>query len=257
MKVTTIGVWGFQGAMIGMRLPMCNSLEEAMEKSDSGNSGIGPEDLKVCKKLIKADHGSFPNGEDKTGKPNAKFLRDIHVQVAVEAPIYWWKEMDTYKVGTTRNSSSTMHKISSRPITKDCFEMDDYPYDSNFEYKIGSFVYNHDVFLDDVIDHLEALRINYNELVEKIKHIEDPMARAVWVAKKEMVWKELIRWLPESWLQISIIDLDYAVLRNMYCWRKNHKLTEWHTFCDWIKTLPYSEELICNDIKTKYDVEVK
>ena len=163
---------------------------------------IGPADLNLAQRMIKA------------GTPNDKFLRQIFVSVDITAPLYWWKEMDTYKVGTTANSTSTMHKLASTPITIDCFEIDDWNKDFD------------NIIPDDLIPQLEDLRQKYLE------------------TKDKRYWKELVRWLPESWLQTRTWTADYAVLRNIYKWRKNHKLSEWRQFCDFIKTLPYANELI-------------
>lgn len=209
MKFEQTRVYGFENAILGIRLPMCRNLEEAKEKSDTthlaGNFGtfatrFGEDDLRIAKNLIAADK----NGG---GQPNSKFLRMIHVQVCITAPLYWWKEMDTYKVGTTANSTSTMHTISKYPITKECFEMDVY---------------------EETINRLEEARQKYLET----KNVE--------------YWNEIISNLPSSWLQTRMFDCDYATLRNIFKWRHNHKLYQWHQFCDWIKTLPCAEELICN-----------
>ena len=124
--------------------------------------------------------------------------------------------MDTYKVATVSNSTSTMHKLASKPITLDCFETDDY----NAEYADLTISPNH------IIAYLEQLRQAYLE------------------TKDTKYWKELVRWLPESWLQTRTWSCSYANLRNIYFQRKNHKLTEWHQFCDYIKSLPYAQELI-------------
>lgn len=227
MKIEGTRVWGFENAIIGMRLPMSLNYEDAKSKCESAlyedgtPLAIGESDLKVMKNLINAD-----DLEGHTGAPNSKYLRMIHVQVAVTAPLYWWKEMDTYKICTVRNSSSTMHKLASTPITMDCFEMDDFE-DINYDNSIHNISYN----WKNLIQTLERLRIRFND------------------TKDKRYWKELIRLLPESWLQTSVLDLNYETLRNIYAWRKNHKLTEWHTFCDWIKTLPYAEGLILNDNK--------
>ena len=130
--------------------------------------------------------------------------------------------MDTYKVGTTANSTSTMHKLASTPITLDCFEIDDY------EPRLQLIDPIHiDTRISQFIDDLEQLRQLYNQ------------------TKDIRYWKELIRWLPESWLQTRTWTADYSVLRNIYHWRKNHKLTEWHQFCDFVvNNLPYGKELI-------------
>lgn len=156
---------------------------------------LGPKDLDLAQRMIKA------------GTPNDKFLRQIFVSVDITAPLYWWKEMDTYKVATTANSTSTMHKLASTPITKDCFEMDDY--DDTVSTNKNNIRCDSAV----IIQWMEDLRQKYNE------------------TKDIRYWKELIRWLPESWLQTRTWTADYSVLRNIYHWRKNHKLTEWHSFC--------------------------
>ena len=215
MTVETVEVSGWTGAVIGMRLPLATTKENAMEKSD----GLGAKDLDLMKRLITAD-------KDSTSQPNSKFMRMIHVQVCITAPMYWWKEFDTYKVGTTRNSSSTMHKLASEPINIDMFEMDDFE-------MIGGYIGTENFDINStwltLIERLEVLRQKYNE------------------TKDRRYWKELIRLLPSSFLQTSIVDLDYATLRNIYRWRKNHKLTEWHIFCNWIENLPYSELILLDN----------
>lgn len=217
MKFEGIKTWGWKNALIGMRLPLSFDYEDAKKKVDStfyengSLMSVGESDLKVMKNLVKAD------SLGKTGSPNSKFLRMIHCQICVTAPMYWWKEMDTYKIGTVRNSSSTMHKLASTPITIDCFE-------------------EKDLVWNDTVVRLEQQRKLYNELVE-IKELE----------KAKEAWKILIVNLPESWLQTSVIDLNYETLRNIYAWRKNHKLTEWHQFCKVIEELPLAKELIIGD----------
>lgn len=226
MKFKGIKTWGWENALIGMRLPMSFDYEDAKKKVDSvfyengSLMTVGESDLKVMKNLIKAD------SNDRTGSPNSKFLRMIHCQICVTAPIYWWKEMDTYKIGTVRNSSSTMHKLANTPITIDCFEMDDFA-DSDEESNAYN-LYTKSVW-SKLIEHLEALRKEFNE------------------TKDKRYWKELIRLLPESWLQTSVLDLNYETLRNIYAWRKNHKLTEWHQFCKVIEELPLAKELIIGE----------
>ena len=230
MKFELIEVSGMTGALLGMRLPMNKDLDEVKNKYPWARNGYVSENNKeLCKKLI---NGDTVSGH---GQPNSKFLRMIHAQICVTAPLYWWKEMDTYKVGTTANCTSTMHRIANYPITMDCFEMDDFDNyvtvtNNNFDQDCINFIWG------DVIRICEELRQKYNE------------------TKDKRYWKELIRLLPESWLQTSVLDLNYETLRNIYAWRKNHKLTEWHTFCDWIRTLPYAEELILNDKGGKENV---
>jgi len=176
---------------------------------------LGPKDLELAQRMIRA------------GNSDRKFLRQIMVSVDITAPLYFWKEFDTYKVGTVANSTSTMHKLSSTPITKECFEMNDFDEDmmmyENDPYTPDTYMSE---FWDMFINDLEHLREKYNE------------------TKDKRYWKELIRLLPESWLQTRTVTLNYEILRNIYSQRKNHRLTEWHQFCDWIKTLPYGQELI-------------
>lgn len=138
------------------------------------------------------------------------------------------KEFDTYKVGTTANSTSTMHKLASTPITLDCFETDDYCGDLVYFTHDGDTLTDYTVndIMQNIIEDLEALRQKYNE------------------TKDKRYWKELIRWLPNGWLQTRTITMNYENLRSMYHQRAGHKLIEWHSFCDWVKTLPYAQELI-------------
>ena len=180
---------------------------------------IGPNDLNLAQRMIRA------------GTSDRKFLRQIMVSVDITAPLYWWKEFDTYKVGTTANSTSTMHKLASTPITKECFEMGDF--DENL------MIYENSPFSPDIctaefwnmfINDLETLRQKYNE------------------TKDQRYWKELVRLLPEGWLQTRTVTMNYEILKNMYAQRKHHRLVEWHTFCDWVKTLPYAYEFITFDL---------
>ena len=178
---------------------------------------IGPNDLNLAQRLINS------------GPEHAKFLRQIFVSVDITAPLYWWKEADTYKVGTAANSTSTMHKLTSYPITKEMFEIDDfsnvgYYLDDRGDGKPVMWYINDDI--EDFIWFLESLRQKYLSTNNKI------------------YWRALVQLLPQGWLQTRTWTANYAILRNIYFQRKNHKLKEWHQFCDWIKTLPYSKELI-------------
>ena len=178
---------------------------------------IGPRDMRLAKQLISS------------GSEHRKFLRQIQVSVDITAPLYWWKEFDTYKVGTVANSTSTMHKITSKPITLDCFEIDDYT-------KIG-WPNKHNHFIEqELIPYLEFLRNKYLE------------------TKDKKYWKELIRWLPESWLQTRTVTMNYENVINLVHQRSNHKLDEWKisTINNFIKKLPYAEELIYNRTSTPY-----
>lgn len=197
MKFENTEITGLKNAIIGMRLPMCKDMNEAISKSDSNFNinYIGEKDLKLAETLVK------------NGEPHCKFLRMIHVQVAITAPLYFWKEADTYKVGTVANSTSTMHRIANYLIKKDCFECPE-------------------MIMDTTIEYLESLRISYNE------------------TKNKELWKNLIVNLPNSWLQTRMIDFNYSVIKRIYRDRKNHKLVEWHAFCEWVETLPYFNEFL-------------
>lgn len=235
MKFENTWTGNWENAFRGLRHPM-----ESYHKADSGMNCVdnptklcdpnctadnycqkykskwilGPNDLDLAQRMIKA------------GTPNDKFLRQIFVSVDITAPLYWWKEADTYKVATTANSTSTMHKLASTPITLDCFEMDDYQNIKMYDRE----PYNLDQYTDDMWDSIICYCETLRQLYLETKDIK--------------YWKELIRILPESWLQTRTWTANYSTLRNIYHWRKDHKLTEWHQFCDWMKTLPYANELL-------------
>lgn len=200
MKFENTETFNFIAAFRGMRNPK-NSWERGDTETNENNELIiGPNDMKLARALIEG------------GSEHRKFLRQIFVSVDITAPLYWWKEMDTYKIGTTANSTSTMHKLTSKPITLDCFECGDL--DSGIiDYKI-------------IVDMCEDLRQRYLETNEK------------------RYWKELVRWLPNGWLQTRTWTANYEVLRSIYHQRANHKLVEWKTFREWVETLPYAQELI-------------
>lgn len=219
MKFENTEVFNFEGALRGMRNPM-----NSWDKSDSGEEceehfgysvceyKIGENDMKLAQTLIKA------------GTPHRKFMRQILVSVDIIAPLYWWKEFDTYKVGTVANSTSTMHKLASTPITLDCFEMDDF---EDFDIEVNGMVYSNKDSWNTLIAECEFLRQKYNETKEK------------------KYWKALIRKLPESWLQKRTITMNYENILNMIEYRKNHKLSEWSkSFMKWAKSLPYAQEFL-------------
>ena len=225
INIETIEVSGFEGAIKGMRNPFKNR-----EKSDSAAYGvnkdgdsiftIGAKDLELCQKLLRA------GGDD-----DSKFMRYIHVQVDVNAPLYWWKEFDTYKVSTVANSESTMHTIMKREFTLDDFSLetlvDDAPMMQWVNMTLG--LLNH-------------TRERYSKAVER----KDPQV--------QLIWKQLIQMLPSSYMQKRTVDLNYQTLRRIFFARRNHKLTEWsgeNGFCGWIKTLPYAEELITYELNNK------
>lgn len=188
---------------------------------------IGPNDIRLAQQLIKA------------GPEHRKFMRQIFVSVDITAPLYWWKEFDTYKVGTVANSTSTMHKLTSKPITIDCFETDDYDKEVAC---LPGYTFN---FTETLISYCEALRLKYLE------------------TKDVRYWKELVRWLPESWLQTRTVTFNYENLLAICSksQRRNHKLNEWsgiHTpveqsFIQWARTLPYAQEFIFIDEEVKQD----
>ena len=195
---------------------------------------IGPNDMKLAQTLIKA------------GPEHRKFLRQIFVSVDITAPIYWWKEMDTYKIGTTANSTSTMHKLTSKPITLDCFEIDDF--DSNLVY-----------FENDAMDAENTAGMLADLLVEQLE-----MLRQKYIETKDkQVWKELVRWLPESWLQTRTWTANYEIIRAIVHQRKNHKLNEWsgandpskNNFIKWARELPYAQYLIFDDENIPFQIE--
>ena len=209
---------------------------------------IGPNDMKLAQTLIKA------------GPEHRKFLRQIFVSVDITAPLYWWKEMDTYKIATTANSTSTMHKLTSKPITLDCFEIDDIKSDlvyyeipsgisftkENITYNDDDIVYNDiEMFSDLIIEQLEFLRQKYVE------------------TKDKRYWKELVRWLPESWLQTRTWTANYETIRSICNQRKNHKLNEWSgqddssksNFIAWARQLPYAQYFIFDDENIPFQIE--
>ena len=224
MKFENTEVWGFEHALRGLRNPKNSWNKSDSYYDDNNNFVIGENDMKLAQTLIKA------------GNEHRKFMRQIFVSVDITAPLYWWKEFDTYKVGTVANSTSTMHKITSQPITLDCFEIDDY--DRNLSLadnpKDDDGLDNISTFEEDIIYVLENIRQKYLE------------------TKDKRYWKELVRWLPESWLQKRTITMNYENVRNMYFQRRNHKLTEWsESFIKWVESLPYAEELIMYDGKSE------
>lgn len=200
IKIENVEVYGWKAAIRGMRNPM-----NSWDKSDSlilwEKTVIGANDLDLMKSLVKA------------GSDHSKFMRMITVTLDVVAPIYWWKEYDTYKVGTVRNSCSTMHKIHSKEFTINDFSHEKLVFDSS----------DYNFILGETISTLNHLREMYIETKEKD------------------FWYAMIQLLPSSYNQKATVQLNYQVLRNMYHSRKNHKLDEWVDFCKWIESLPYSE----------------
>ena len=226
MRFENTEVFNFEGAFRGMRNPM-NSWNKSDSYFNRDMYYIGEEDLKLAQKLIRA------------GSEHRKFMRQILVSVDITAPVYWWKEFDTYKVGTVANSTSTMHKLANNPITLDCFEIDSYSDEltSTLVCDDEVFTYYSDEEPRCIIDWLESLRQMYVETNDK------------------RYWNELVRWLPSGWLQTRTITMNYENILNMIKQRVNHKLNEWSgndnpdlpNFISWAKTLPYADELFFID----------
>ena len=202
LKIERVSVMNLENAMRGARNPMNSWAKSDSRYDEKGNYILGENDLDLARRLAHA------------GSDHRKFIRQIFVSVDITAPLYWWKEFDTYKVGTVANSTSTMHKIHSKP-----FERDDFSYDRLDEKGIE--------MLDSLIAYLESERQRFNE------NREDRQS-----------WHNMIQILPTSYNQMRTVTMNYENLVNMYYARKSHKLAEWHVFCDWIKTLPYAPELI-------------
>lgn len=201
LEVKYTSVMNFENAIRGARNPMNSWNRMDSHYDEEGNYILGPNDLSLAKRLAKA------------GSDHRKYLRQIFVSVDITAPLYWWKEFDTYKVATVANSTSTMHKITSKR-----FSRKDFSYDHMNEAALN--------LLDQTIVVLEDLRQDYLK------------------TKDKEVWYSIIQLLPTSYQQMRTVTMNYETLMNIYHARKNHKLQEWHTLCDWIITLPYAKELI-------------
>lgn len=220
-------VHGFDAAIRGMRNPFNSWLQsdsrfsecwdvttsdDFMRKCKKFPTVIGTNDLALMKKLVKA------------GSDHSKFMRMINVTVDITAPRFWWTENDTYKVGTVRNSCSTMHTIMNREFTVDDFSLETI-------HALGS---------DDLVECILGVLNHIRDVYARYEEHEEADDLLPGVTK-EQVWRSLIEILPQSYNQRATVQLNYAVLRNIYHARKNHKLDEWREFCKWVETLPYSE----------------
>ena len=201
LKVERISVMNFENAIRGARNPLNSWARMDSYYDEKGNYILGENDLVLATKLAKA------------GSDHRKFLRQIIVSMDITAPLYWWKEFDTYKVGTVANSCSTMHKIQAKEFSREDFSCDRLDEPSL-------------AVLDTVIAFLEAERCKFNE------------------TKDKQAWHNMIQLLPSSFNQMRTVSMNYEVLINIYYARKTHKLAEWHTLCDAIAELPYAKELI-------------
>jgi hypothetical protein len=204
IKLERISVMNFENAIRGARNPM-NSWDRMDSYYDeNGNFVLGENDLSLAKRLAKA------------GSDHRKFLRQIFVSIDITAPLYWWKEFDTYKVGTVANSCSTMHKIHAKEFTQDDFSFERTHKDCAW-------------FIQSILNVLNTSREKFLETKDKV------------------YWENMIQFLPSSYNQMRTVTLTYENLINISHARRHHKLTEWHILCDMIETLPYAKELICGD----------
>ena len=242
LKIENVEVLGWEHAIRGMRNP-----KNSWAKSDSGpecpygkekccgecqqNFCIGPNDKQLMMALRNA------------GTDHRKFMRMIIVYLDITAPLYWWKEFDTYKVGTVANSCSTMHKIADKEFTREDFSCEHLLGDNTIpdhDYQSSTYV------LDMVIQSLNFWRNEY------LKGTESG------IPKDKRWWWQMIQLLPSSYNQRRTVMLNYEVLANMYKSRRNHKLDEWHTFCDWVEGLPYSELITgANEVKASAEIDGK
>jgi hypothetical protein len=191
----------FENAIRGARNPLNSQGRMDSSYDEYGDYVLGENDISLASRLAKA------------GSDHRKFLRQIFVSMDIVAPLYWWKEFDTYKVGTVANSTSTMHKIQAKQFVREDFSCDKMSEDAL-------------AVLDGVIDYLESQRLKFLETKDK-QH-----------------WHNMIQMLPSSYNQLRTVTMNYEVLINIYYARRHHKLAEWHTLCEEIEMLPYAKELI-------------
>ena len=201
LKVERVSVVNMENAIRGARNPMNSWARMDSYYNEKGEFVLGENDLSLASKLAAA------------GSDHRKFLRQIIVSMDITAPLYWWKEFDTYKVGTVANSTSTMHKIQAKEFSREDFSCDRLSDDAL-------------AVLDGLIAYLEGERVKFNETKEK------------------SYWHNMIQLLPSSFNQMRTVSMNYEVLINIYYARRHHKLAEWHTLCEAIEALPYAKELI-------------
>jgi len=217
---------GFVMAMMGMREPY-----KTTEKGDSRYCNrfeeVGPKDLELAKKLALA------------GSTHAKYRRMIQVWVEVTAPLYWWKEFDTYKVGTVANSESTMHTIAKRP-----FELDDFSCEHLMTHPCGEDMDSDSIAGCAVDNNGELCYYSPHGFMKMTCQVLNRYRQLYLDTKDKKYWWQMIQLLPSSYNQTRMVCLNYEVLAHIYADRRNHKLDEWHTFCDWIEELPHAKEMI-------------
>ena len=211
LKVTNVQVYNWEGALRGMRNPLKSwgradtfpTMELCTNELGIHYPEIGPNDYSLMQRLAKA------------GSDHRKYLRQIFISMDIDAPLFWWKEFDTYKCSTVANSCSTMHKIHAKEFTRDDFSIE------NCDGPAG-------LVMDILIRELNRLRALYNE------------------TKDKKYWRQMIEMLPSSYNQLRTVTLNYEVAINMYKARRHHKLIEWHTLCDTLEKFPYSEFITLN-----------
>ncbi len=201
LKVERVSVMNFENAIRGARNPLNSWARMDSFYDENHNFILGENDLSLASRLAKA------------GSDHRKFLRQVIVSMDITAPLYWWKEFDTYKVGTVANSTSTMHKIQAKEFTREDFSCDRLTDEAL-------------AVLDNLIAYLESERVKFNE------------------TKDKSAWHNMIQLLPSSFNQMRTVSMNYEVLINIYYARRHHKLAEWHTLCEEIERLPYAKELI-------------
>ena len=221
IKIERTSVMNMENAIRGARNPL-NSWDRMDSFYDEkGNYILGENDLGLAKRLAHA------------GSDHRKFLRQIFVSVDITAPLYWWKEFDTYKVGTVANSCSTMHKIHAKEFT-----LDDFSHEHLIPVAVD--------ILEDVVEALNDCRdayVNYDTYKDRKDFMRG--------FEKKDIWWQMIQLLPSSYNQRRTVQLNYQVLKNMYFARKNHKLDEWRDFCKWVEELPYFKEICIEPMEEK------
>ena len=208
IKLERYSVMNLENAIRGARNPLNSWAKSDSFYDENGQYVLGAADMSLAARLCSA------------GTDHRKFIRQIFISVDITAPLYWWKEYDTYKVGTTANSTSTMHKIHSKP-----FEMGDFSTDRMNQSALAC--------MEKTLQCLESLRLEYLE------------------SKDKTVWYSMIQLLPSSYNQMRTCTFSYENAANMYHARKAHKLDEWHVFCDWLASLPYADIMITGTLKSQ------
>lgn len=201
IRLERTAVMNLENALRGARNPLNSWDRIDSAYNEDGDYVLGENDLGLGNRLAKA------------GTDHRKFMRQIFISVDITAPLYWWKEFDTYKVGTVANSTSTMHKIHSKP-----FSIDDFSCDQMTDVTLA--------FMRQVVEQLEQIRVKFLE------------------TKDKQDWYDMIQLLPSSYNQMRTVTMNYENAANMYYARRNHKLQEWHVFCDWVENLPYAKDFI-------------